>query len=643
MSVIDEIKDRLDMVEFVSETVKLRKSGKNYTGFCPFHPNTRTPAFVVFPESGTWRCFGACNEGGDVFKFVMKKEGWDFKEALNYLAGRAGVELSPRSPESDAVDEAQERLRQLLETAVTFYRHNLQHTPAGEPVLTYLLGRGLRLETLESFEIGYAPDSWEETLGYLLEKGYEESEAVDAGMVAERDSGGLYDRFRHRIMIPIRDARGRMVGFGARAVVPEGLPKYLNSPQTALFDKGKLLYGLDKARKAIRSAEQAVLVEGYMDVIALHQAGYENVVSPMGTALSEHQLRALKRYSRNIVLALDPDAAGERAMVRGLTVAIDEGGETPTFDLRGLVRSEGRLDTEIRVVTLPAEKDPDEVVAEDPALWEGAIASARPVISHLIDVATEGKDLDDPKVKWEIARRVLPVVEEVSNPVEREAYRQALARRLMVDERAFMSWRPRYHRRGPRPIRSEDETEGPASTGGQAPLEGFCLGLLLRDPELLYRVDRQMQALELERLSSKDFTGTEGEVIFQAVRVALAQDEEEPAERWRKHLEEALIPIAEAMAAEASGLDLERPKVIEEVLASFLQLRKRNLDATLRRLRFQQQATQEEGEGEGAQSHEHMWHLTQEVHRLASQKSRLDQALARRQDVLRHSVIPEGR
>jgi DNA primase len=276
MSSIDEIKSRLDIVDLVSETVQLRHSGKNYTGFCPFHANTRTPAFVVFPESGTWRCFGQCNEGGDIFRFVMKKENMDFSEALHYLAEKAGVQLKPPTPEEQAVAEEGDQLRSLLEEAVTFYRHNLLNTPPGQQALAYLRGRGLNDETLEVFGLGYAPNAWEAAIHHFRDKGYEDTDLKDAGLVTERETGGIYDRFRHRIMIPIRDERGRMAGFGARILNPDDVPKFLNSPQTPIFDKSHLLYGLDRARKTIRTSDQAVIVEGYLDVIALHQAGFTN-------------------------------------------------------------------------------------------------------------------------------------------------------------------------------------------------------------------------------------------------------------------------------------------------------------------------------------------------------------------------------
>ena len=644
MSVIDEVKDRIDIVDVVGETVKLRKSGKNYSGFCPFHPNTRTPAFAVFPESGTWRCFGACNEGGDVFSFLMKKEGWDFSETLRILAKRAGVELRPYGPTEQAVDEAHQRLRALLEAAIPFYRHNLLQTPAGTPVLEYLLARNLSDQALETFEIGYAPNSWDATSDYLKDKGYRDQELKDAGMVSERDSGGFYDRFRHRIMIPIRDVRGRMAGFGARVVDPEDVPKFLNSPQTALFDKGRMLYGLDKARKAIRMVDQAVIVEGYMDVIALHQAGFANVVSPMGTALSESQLRLLKRYSRRMVLALDADVAGSQATLRGLTVAREtlERQPDPIFDARGMVRHEGRMDADIRVVTLPEGVDPDEVVAENPEAWSELINYAQTVVNYVVDVLTADHDLDDPKVKAEIARQVLPLIEDVADPVEREAYRQNLARRLKVDERALMAWRPRPRgRRSRRGVSTEMGVKGVVSKRTESPIERFCLGVLLRDPELLYRVDRKLQALSLERLSPQDFTGTEHQVIFQAVQEALTQEEEEPAHYWRNCLEVPLLTLADSLHAEVVEFDFTQPKVIEEIMANFLRLRKRNLELTLTHLRFQLLAVQEgESFEEGQQGD--VWHHMRKVQHIASEKDRLDRALAGHGGPQPTTLIAEG-
>jgi DNA primase len=633
MSVIDEIKDRLDAVEIIGESVKLRKSGKNYSGFCPFHPNTRTPAFAVFPDSGTWRCFGACNEGGDVFSFVMKKEGWDFPETLAHLAERAGVELVPQTPEQEAVDEAQDRLRELLESSVTLFRHHLLQTDAGKAVREYLGQRGITDATMETFELGYAPDSWDATMNHLVERGYQIEDLLQAGMVSERESGGYYDRFRHRLMFPIRDVRGRMVGFGARVLDPEGVPKYLNSPQTPLFDKGRLLYGLDKARQTIRREDQAVIVEGYMDVIGLHQAGFSNAVSSMGTALTETQLRQLKRYSRRIVLALDADAAGVQATLRGLDVAreaLDREAD-PVFNARGLVRHEGRLDADLRIVSMPDDLDPDEVVAEDPSAWTEILSGAETIVDYVLNVLASEHDLDDPKGKAEVARKVLPLIDDVANPIERETYLQKLARRLKVDERALNAWRPQAGRRArsQRPLEQEMPAVEVEISATNA-LERFCLGLLLQDPELLYRIDRSFQSLTLERPRERDFVTTDHQMLFASVRASLAQDEAEPAQYWQGTLDAALVGVAQEIMVLTASLDVRSTKVIEELVANFLRLRKYRLENELTQIRFQLETLQDEDDIEDKEARtERMWGLTRDVQRLADQRERLDRALTR--------------
>jgi DNA primase len=637
-SVTEEIKDRLDIVEVIGGSVKLRRSGKNYTGFCPFHPNSHTPAFVVFPESGTWRCFGACNEGGDLIKFVMKKEGLDFKEALRLLAARAGVELHERDAGESADEETHARLRSLLEAATSYYRHQLTATPAGAPVLEYLVARGLQPATLEVFEVGYAPGGWTTTMDSLGGKGFSRQDLIDAGMISEGTSGAQHDRFRNRIMLPIRDGRGRLAGFGARIVDANDVPKFLNSPQTALFDKGKLLYGLDKARKAIRTVGQAVLVEGYMDVIALHQAGQANVVSPMGTALTEAQLRMLKRHTRRIVLALDADAAGYQATLRGLEVArqaMDREAD-PVFAARGLVRYEGRLDADVRVVTLPEGIDPDELVAGGAEPWTELVQAAQPVVEYVLGVVTEGKDMDDPKVKSEVAKVVLPLIEDVSDPVEREAYRQSLARRIKVDERALSAGGLRTHGgargRAGRPAQAAPPT---GDTRSKVAVEQFCLGLLLRDPELLYSLDRDFLARGLERISGADFTGTQRQVIFQAAQEGLAQDQVDPAQYWAGRLEPDLQPEAAEMLERLDNidqmvkLDRQQRKVAEEILARFLQLRKQRLEIALGQAQFQLMEAQT-ADRRQAEAEELVGGLVREVQRLAEQKSRVEQAMAGR-------------
>ncbi|MCD6356424.1 MAG: DNA primase, partial [Anaerolineaceae bacterium] len=441
MSTIDDIKKQLDIVDIISESVKLRRSGKNYIGFCPFHANTRTPAFVVFPETNTWRCFGECNEGGDIFRYVMKKEGVDFKEALKMLAKRAGIQLEPLTPQKKEQNERAEYIRKILEEAVVFYRHQLLNTPEGQKVRAYLTEkRGIKPKTEEVWELGYAPRSWNAVLNHFKAKGYIVKDIIDAGLLTEKEDGKVYDRFRHRIMFPIRNMSGKMVGFGGRVLNSEDIPKFINSPQSALFDKSATLYGLDKARRAIRAESKVVIVEGYFDVIVVHQEGFQNVVSPMGTALTEVQMHILKRFTRRFILALDPDAAGQKATLRGLEVArnaLDHDSD-PVFDARGLLHYESRLSADLRVSALPDNLDPDEIVLRNPDDWKEIIQSARPIIYHVLDSLISGQDINDPKVKSEVAGQIIPLVKDIPNPVERDAYTQYIARTLKVDERSLL-------------------------------------------------------------------------------------------------------------------------------------------------------------------------------------------------------------
>lgn len=636
MSTIDEIKARVDIVDLVSETVQLRRSGKNYTGFCPFHTNTRTPAFVVFPETGTWRCFGQCNEGGDIFGFVMKKEGWDFSEALRNLADRAGVELKPLTPQEQEALEEHDHLRELLEEAVAFYRHNLLHTSAGKPVLEYLhQKRGLTDETIETFGLGYAPNAWEAGLKHFLEKGYSQEDLIACGLLSERqdnqeaNQSSIYDRFRHRIMFPIRDERGRMAGFGARIVNPEDVPKFLNSPQTDLFDKGHLLYGLDRAKKGIREADQVVIVEGYLDVIALHQAGFPNAVSPMGTALTEYQLRMLKRFSRRMVLALDADAAGDKATLRGLQVArqaLDREPD-PVFNARGLLGSEARLNADIRVTTLPEGLDPDEVVAEDAANWEQIIADARPIVVHVMETLAEEQDLDDPKVKSQIASQVMPLISDVPDAVEREAYRQRLARLLKVDERVLTetgaprSRRSRVIGPGPRPTRVEGSQTGDLSIHATPELlEAHCLSVLLRRPDLVYRVDRALQENGLNRLSIDDFQSSDHQALLQLVDESLKQDHAEPQLYVQNSLSLPLMELVDQLLMKTEKLDPNEDKVLEDLVRTLLVLRQRRLFQEIEHIRYLMEEAQLVEDSNVADYQKTM------VQYIAA-RSRLDQAL----------------
>jgi DNA primase len=601
MSTTDEIKSRIDIVDLVSEAgVKLRKTGRNYTGFCPFHANKHTPAFVVWPETGTWRCFGECNEGGDIFKFVMKKDGIDFKEALQKLADRAGVKIESYQRETPVQKEAYQHLRDLLEDAILFYRnHLLNH----KDVLTYLREkRGLTDATIETFGLGYAPSGFDNALKHLTQRGYSDQDLLDAGLLSESESGKRFDRFRHRIMIPIRDENGRMAGFGARIVDPNDVPKFLNSPETPIFTKGHLLYGLDRARKPIRIADQAVIVEGYLDVIAVHQAGYENVVSPMGTALTEDQLRLLKKFTRRIVLALDPDTAGQKAVLHGLDAvrsAMDHEGEFG-FDARGLLRNEARLQADLRVASMPDGLDPDELVARNREEWKQLIDNAKPIVTHVMETLAVGRDLKDPKVKNQIASQILPLIEDLPNAPERDTYRQQLARMLKVDERALTGAQaqgPRMKR--PRIVKQKNIPESPNASvtiSSSQKVEEYIIAVLLRKPELLYRLDRLLQQYGLTRLSAEDFEYTDYQLLFGLIHDAVEQDQTEHRDFVIESLPESLRSLSQELLAQTEKLDSVDEKILEEILRGVIKLRRVTAGENLNQLRFLQEDAQQIGD-----------------------------------------------
>jgi len=628
MSSVEEIKARLDIVDLVSETVQLRRAGKNFTGFCPFHSNTRTPSFVVFPDTGSWRCFGQCSEGGDIFKFVMKKEGWDFPEALRRLAEKAGVQLSSPSPMEQAAKEQHGRLRDLLEEAVTFFNHQLKGTDSGKPILKYLHDRGILDAGIQVFGLGYAPDSYEALSAHLQTYNYTFDEMLEAGLLSERDDGRRFDRFRHRLMFPIRDGRGKMAGFGARSLRDEDQPKYLNSPQNALFDKGNLLYGLDKARKAIRNEDQVVIVEGYFDVIALHQAGFANAVSPMGTALGEGQLRQLKRMSKRMVLALDPDAAGDKATLRGFEVArqsMDRAAD-PIFDARGLLHNEDRLQADIRVTTLPVGLDPDELVTKDAGAWPKILREAKPIVEYVMLSLAKGRDLEDAKVKRELAGQVLPLINDIPSAIERDSYIQKLAHLLHVDERSLLNERPVRRRSQPRrritaTAVPRDTNITPIPDDSNYKLESHCLSIIIRTPELLYRLDRALQEAGLPRLSSNDFENSDVQEMFRLAIEGLEQDVLEPSSYALQNLPLPLLERADELLVTSEEFDPNAERVFEDLLRSVLLLRRRTLHKNNEQMRFLQEDAQEAGD---LKASEYQQVMLQNIVTL----QRLDKALA---------------
>ena len=479
MSVIDEIKQRLDIVDVVSDHVTLQKAGRNFKALCPFHTE-KTASFFVFHERQSWHCFGSCGTGGDIFSFVMKKEGTNFSEALRLLADRAGVTLVTRQKER-AEDKEAERLYQVNEAAAQYYHYLLLNAKPAEVVRRYLSERGISKETIDSFELGFSPDSWDALRQHLISRGYKGDELVAAGLVVEKDSETSYDMFRNRLMIPIRNEKGRVAGFGARAL-DGSTPKYLNSPQTRVFDKSGILYGLDRARGAIREQGLAVIVEGYMDVLTAHQYGVANVVASMGTSLTEKQIGIIKRQTKNLVLALDADAAGDEATLRGLEVARQAFSERISDSKRDLMGGTSKLRGSLKIMHLPRGKDPDEVIRENPQHWQIMVDGATSLMDYLFEAVTSKLDLGKDEGKTDAAEQLLPLISEIADGVERELYLNKLAHLLGVDEKTLArraaQLQPTVRERSTRKVSL------PSAQTIRHPLEERYLSLLLQHPEL---------------------------------------------------------------------------------------------------------------------------------------------------------------
>ena len=467
MSDVAEVKQRLDIVQLIGESVQLKKAGRNFKGVCPFH-DEKTPSFMVSPERQSYHCFG-CGEGGDVFEFVMKREAVDFGEALRMLAQRAGVKLEY---ENRGDHKEKQRLFDCLEQAAKYFQAAFAHA-SGKPAQEYLKSRGITAETAAKFRIGYAPDDYDALVKALTKKKFTTKEIVDAGLAIE-GRRGPYARFRGRLMVPIADSSGVVRGFTGRVLDSGESPrrgdspmaKYVNSPETKLYHKGKLVFALDLAKKAIIEQDAAVLVEGQMDVISTHQAGTEHVVAVSGTAMTEEQLRQLTRFTKTLILALDNDAAGRKAMLRAVELV-------------------GDRDIDLRVADLGEAKDPDDLISKDSKLWAAALKEATPVIDFLLAKALEGQQQPyNRDAITAVLNAVVPVLR-VRPLVDQDYYSEQLAMALGIEK---SSVRQQLAAQPKAPADRQPVTKtGPASLQQKTPEELVTermLGLVTTTPEL---------------------------------------------------------------------------------------------------------------------------------------------------------------
>lgn len=428
MDTVEEIKSRLDIVDVVQEYLPMKPAGTgSFKGLCPFHQE-KSPSFFANRARQSWHCFG-CNQGGDAISFVMKMEGLEFPEALELLANKTGVQLPKFDPQKSS---EKKRLHEINNLASHWFRYTLLKDPRAEYCRDYVMARGIDVLTGDLWMIGYAPNSWDALSGALRQKGVSDEELLKAGLVSKSERNqGIYDRFRDRLMIPICDVHGNAAGFTGRLLplapqlqkntrTAETAAKYVNTPETPVYKKSSILFGLDKAKGEIKRRDLAVIVEGNMDALASHQFGVTNVVASSGTALTEDQLKLLKRFTGNLIMAFDQDSAGKAATIRGLDMA-------------------RKMDFNIKVISLPenAGKDPDEAIRKDVNIWKDALQKAEGLLDWLYKNAFKNRPASRPEEKKMIARHLLPEFKRIVDPVERDAWIKRLADDLAVSADAL--------------------------------------------------------------------------------------------------------------------------------------------------------------------------------------------------------------
>lgn len=463
MSVIEEVKQKTDIVEIVGQYTKLTKAGKNLKGLCPFH-SEKHGSFFIYPDEQRWHCFGACNEGGDVFSFIMKQQNITFGDALRILAEKAGIEVPSIGGQKED-REKYDKIYQVNQAAAQYFHNILINTDYGVKGKNYIVKRGLNEKSITDFQLGFSLNSRDSLKNYLLDKGYTEKELFEAGAITTAEGKDSYDVFRNRLMFPIMDIKGKCCGFGGRTF-EDNQAKYINSPQTAVFDKSGNLYGINLASQSIRKEDLAVLVEGYMDVIMAHQYGFSNVVASMGTAVTEKQMNTLKKLTKNLILALDSDIAGEEAMLR-------------------CVSYENLIQNEIKVAIMPAGSDPDDVIRKDSSEWQKLLNNAIPVIDYTFDIVTAKLDLSTARDKTFASNKLLPIITQVEDRIRRAHYMQKLSHLVGISVRELESIvkKPveysKYNNKNKGLL-----SDSMATPTFSQPLEEYCLTLLLQFPKL---------------------------------------------------------------------------------------------------------------------------------------------------------------
>jgi DNA primase len=484
-SQIEEIKNKLNVLDVVGSYVKLSKTGINYRGLCPFH-SEKGPSFFVSPSRQMWKCFG-CGKGGDIFEFIKEIEGVEFGDALRLLANKAGVELKRENPQ---VVSERKKLYEICDLACSFFEKQLGNSAYGKDAKEYLLKRGIKEESIKKWRLGYSPDTWQGLSDFLVGRGYTREEIVKAGLAVKSEKGNdPYDRFRGRIIFPILDLNSQVIGFGARIFKEadkKETAKYINTPQTLLYDKSNVLYGLNFGKVAVRKNNQCVLTEGYTDAIMCHQAGFENTVAVSGTALTSRHLNTLKRYTENLLLSFDMDVAGDTATKRGINLAESQGFNIKVVD------------------TYSGAKDPAEIILENPENWSESVENARTIMDFYFDSAFTKFDKDNPKEKKEIGRIILPAIKRLKNKIEQSHWVQKLSEKLGVSQEAVLEELKTTKLDNANQVMPEVNTviSSEIPIGRKKLIEDKIVSLVLKNPENLNLIEEFHHCLFCDKTKS---------------------------------------------------------------------------------------------------------------------------------------------
>ena len=555
-SSVDEIKSKLDIIDVINGYIRLQKAGRNYRANCPFH-SEKTPSFMVSPEKQMWHCFG-CGKGGSIFDFVMEMEGMEFGDALKVLAQRAGVELKKIDPKLSArLKTERTRLYEICDWASRFFVKQLE-SAAGKKMRDYLVGRGLKSETIAGWRIGYAPNEWQALTDFLNSRGYPTAEILKAGLAVKNDRGKYYDRFRDRIIFPINDINDMVIGFTGRENPnnpDKRMGKYINIPNTPIYDKSRVLYGLNKAKLDIKKENLCVLVEGQMDVIMAHQSGFGNVVASSGTALTEYQLKTIKRYTENLATSFDMDAAGKEATKRGINLAVE-------------------LGFSAKVISLPAAKDPADYLKENAETWPKMLKQAQNLIEFCLNNALKSNDAETAEGKKEISKSVLPIIKRIPNKIEQAYWIQETAKKLGVGETVLMQELDKINF-SPLLVNSDPVFPVKNSGGHKMDLEEYAIGLALScsEGQNQYRIEPKCL-----------FTNSQLGEIFEAIKntkkkkIVLA----DLKKKLPPHLAEQIDSLAFKAEVQKCLADEFEPE--KEIKFCFRQLKKKFLKDKLSKL-----------------------------------------------------------